>query len=97
MNILYDCYLQKRDYVRWFQPKLSAVGPNFTIDMTWEGLIRLSLSKKQTKKQTQGVLANGDWAGAPWLQQHSESYLLGHFIYDRLSVATPMKCLGGKG
>ena len=32
------------------QPKMSAVGLNFTINMTWEGLIRLSLGKKRPKK-----------------------------------------------
>ena len=44
------------------QPKLSAVGLNFTMNMTWEGLIRLSLSKKRPKInfQTQGVPASCD-------------------------------------
>ena len=31
------------------RPKLSAVGLNFTMNMTWEGLIRLSLSRKRPK------------------------------------------------
>ena len=52
--------------------------------MTWEGLIRLSLSKKRPKInfQTHGVLATSDSASALWLQQHSESaFLLGHPEY----------------
>ena len=32
------------------KPKLSAVRLNFTMNMTWEGLIRLSLSKKRPKE-----------------------------------------------
>ena len=42
------------------------MGLNFTIDMT-------------LGHQTQGVPANGDWASALWLQQHSESaFFLGY-------------------
>ena len=51
------------------------MGLNFTMDMTWEGLILLRLSKKRPKKT------------APWLQQH----LLVHFfgtpcIYHGLDI-----------
>ena len=43
------------------KPKLSAVGPNFPMNMTWEHLILHSLSRKQPKKiQTQGVSNFGD-------------------------------------
>ena len=67
--------------------KLSAVGPNFLMGMTWERLIQLfqlnfnfdfwnpslSLSKKRPKNnfQTQGVPTTGDCAYALWIQQHS--------------------------
>ena len=44
-------------------PKLSAMGLNFTIEMTWGRLILLSLNKKINLK-TQGVPANGDSASA---------------------------------
>ena len=56
------------------QPKFSAMGLNFTIDMPWQRLILLSLSKKRPKinHQTQAVPANGNRASALWLQQHSE-------------------------
>ena len=52
---------------------MSAVGPNFPINMTWEHLILLSLSKKRPKNsfQAKGVPANGDWARASWVQRHS--------------------------
>ena len=38
------------------------MGLNFTMDMTWEHLILLSLSKKRPKNsfQAKGVPANGD-------------------------------------
>ena len=43
--------------------------------MTWERLILPSPRKKTLFVQIRlrGVLATGDWAGAPWLQQHSKS------------------------
>ena len=52
---------------------MSAVGPNFTMDMSWGRLILVSLGKKRPQKnsQAQVVPATGDGARAPWLQQHS--------------------------
>ena len=47
-------------------PKLSSMGLNFIIDMTF---------------QTQGVPATCDWASALWLQQHSESTFFWDTLY----------------
>ena len=43
------------------------------MEMFWERLIMLSLSKKRPKTffQTRGVPATGDLACALWVQQHS--------------------------
>ena len=51
--------------------KLSALGPNYPMNMTWGRLILLSLSKKQPKNtsQAQVVPITGDWACTPWLQR----------------------------
>ena len=46
-------------------PKLSAMGLNFTIDMTWGRLILLSLSKKRPKNQSPDTRGTGKW----WLSQ----------------------------
>ena len=48
------------------EPKLSSMGLNFIIDMTF---------------QTQGVPATCDWASALWLQQHSESTFFWDTLY----------------
>ena len=55
------------------KPKLSVVGPISPMNMIWERLILLSLSKKRPKTffQTPGVPATGDLACALWVQQHS--------------------------
>ena len=61
------------------------MGLNFTMDMTWERLILLSLSKKWKKYPRgrlvqvwlRGVSATCVWLGAPRLQQHSEIHFLG--------------------
>ena len=42
-------------------PKLSAMGLNFTIEMTWGRLILLSLSKKRPKDQSQDTRGAGKW------------------------------------
>ena len=42
-------------------PKLSAMGLNFTIDMTWGRLILLSLSKKPPKNQSPDTKGAGKW------------------------------------
>ena len=44
--------------------KLGALEPIFTMDMPWERLVLLSLSKKRPKNnfQAKGVLATGDLA-----------------------------------
>ena len=49
------------------------MGLDFTIDMTWGAWSCLVLVRIDQKinLQTQGVLANSDWASALWLQQHS--------------------------
>ena len=54
------------------KPKLSAVGPNFPMNLTWERLILLSLSKKWPKNifPDKGVIS----ARAPWFEQHSISH-----------------------
>ena len=81
-------------------PKLSAVGLNFTMDMTWERLILLSLSEKRPKNifQAQGVPANGDWACAPWLQQHSILFWDALYVYVCLCVCWCVcVCVGGYG
>ena len=56
-------------------PKLSAMGLNFTIGMTWGSLVLLSLDKKRPKNQSPDIMGAGKWdsAGALWLQQHSKS------------------------
>ena len=66
------------------QPKLSAMGLNFTNGMTWGRLILLILGKKRPKNQypetrgpLEGVQAKGDLASALWLQQHSERAFFG--------------------
>ena len=49
----------------------------------WERLVLHSVSKKTSKKinfQTQGLPASGDWACAPWLQQH----YVNNFFWDTL-------------
>ena len=58
---------------------MSAGGLSFTMDLTLERLIQLFLSKKRSKNtfQAQVVPITGDWACAPWLQQHSISTFLG--------------------
>ena len=43
------------------QPKLSAVGLNFTMDMTWGRLILLSLSKKRPNKYFPGPSGANYW------------------------------------
>ena len=45
------------------------------MDMTLERLALLSLNSKKRQKISRH---RGDWAGAPWLQQYSESHFLGH-------------------
>ena len=69
------------------------MGLNLTIDMTWGRWILLSISKKRPKInfQTQGVLANGDWASALWLQQHSESVFFGDTLYCYTSTNDKFK------
>ena len=59
---------------------MSAVGLNFTMNMTWEGLIRLCLGKKRPKNnfQIQGTPITYDPVCALWLEQPSESVFLGH-------------------
>ena len=52
------------------------MGPNFPVDMTWERLLLLSLSKKRPKQHflDKEVPPNNDFAFAPWLQQHSDFF-----------------------
>ena len=56
--------------------KLKSVGMYLTMDMTWKGLIRLSLLVRDDQNinlQKQRESATCDWASALWFQQHSES------------------------
>ena len=57
---------------------------NRTMDMTWGCLILLSLSKKRRKNtfHAQLVTTYGDWAYAPWPQQHSINHFLGHPVWS---------------
>ena len=72
------CYIQgvPKKWLKKAQSKLSAVGPNFPINVTWERLILLGPSRNDQKDifQAQGVPATGVWTcGALWLQHYPVS------------------------
>ena len=77
-----------KKWLKKSQSKLSAVGPHFPIDMTWERLILLSLSRNNQKDifHAQGVPATEVWTcGAPWLQHYPVSnFFWGHPVHCQM-------------